>query len=208
MLRYPYKQLKYLLVGVYMDCWGRTYELKQLEKIQEKSQSSLVVIMGRRRIGKSYLAKYFGKSYTHALFFEGLAPQPKQTNQTQLDIFAKELTLQTGTPGFKFTDWSDAFTALAKLIKNKKIFILLDEISWMGHHDPDFSGKLKIAWDNHFSNNKNLILIVCGSVSAWIDKNILNSSDFVGRVSLQINLGELPLASVKNFIGKKRTPTK
>lgn len=62
--------------------------------------------------------------------------------------------------------------------------IVLDEISWMGSKDPDFLGKLKDAWDYEFKTNPNLILILCGSVSSWIDKNI--HIRFYIRFSLRI----------------------
>lgn len=42
-------------------------------------------------------------------------------------------------------------------------------------------------------------MVLCGSVSSWIDYNILNSADFMGRVSLSIDLRELPLADCNQF---------
>ena len=48
--------------------------------------------------------------------------------------------------------------------------IIFDEISWMAEHDLDFAGKLKIAWDTLFAVHNQLIVILCGSVSAWIQK--------------------------------------
>ena len=59
--------------------------------------------------------------------------------------------------------------------------------------DADFVGELKIAWDLKFKKNDKLVLVLCGSISSWIDENILNSSDFLGRVSLRLSLGELEL---------------
>ncbi|MGV2432992.1 MAG UNVERIFIED_CONTAM: ATPase [Rickettsiaceae bacterium] len=47
--------------------------------------------------------------------------------------------------------------------------------------------------DLEFKNNSQLILILCGSVSSWIDDNILSSTGFMGRLSLVINLKELKL---------------
>ena len=60
-------------------------------------------------------------------------------------------------------------------------------------------GQLKIAWDTKFKKNKKLILVFCGSVSSWIDENILNSADFMGRVSLTISLDELELSHCNEF---------
>ncbi len=181
--------------------WGRNSELSDLNKLLTKETSSLVVIKGRRRIGKSTLIEFFG-SQKGQLFFEfsGLAPRPKQTNQDQLNQFTFQFNEQFKTKNPNFSDWNEAFSELASHTnKKKKTVVLLDEISWMGNHDPDFSGKLKVVWDTKFKKNNNLILVLCGSVSTWIQKNILNSTNFVGRVSRDITLNELPLNVVSKF---------
>ncbi len=61
---------------------GRKKELQELNFLLNKKSASLVVIRGRRRIGKSQLAKEFGK--THRFFsFSGIAPAAESTQQTQ-----------------------------------------------------------------------------------------------------------------------------
>lgn len=69
----------------------------------------------------------------------------------------------------------------------------------MGSKDPDFLGKLKNAWDLYFKKNPKLILIICGSASAWIDKNILSNTAFMGRISSTMTLDELPLSDCQFF---------
>lgn len=92
---------------------------------------------------------------------------------------------------------------LANVTRKGKVLILFDEISWMGSKDPLFLGKLKNAWDLEFKKNPNLILILCGSVSWWIEKNILNNTGFLGRISLQMTLKELPLNDCAQFWPKE-----
>lgn len=184
--------------------WGREQELKELETLTEKKSASLAVVTGRRRIGKSTLIQTFAKKNFKVVYeFSGLAPHEKQTNQDQLNHFASQLSQQSKTPGFHFNDWNDAFEALnAQFLKEKKpVLIFLDEISWMGAHDSDFPGKLKVAWDTKFKNHPKLILVLCGSVTSWIQDNILKRADFVGRISLEINLKELPLQALHHFWG-------
>jgi len=74
----------------------------------------------------------------------------------------------------------------------------------MGSEDPDFLGQLKTAWDLHLSDNPDLILILCGSVSSWIEENILQSTGFVGRISLNMVLDELPIKECGEFWGARR----
>lgn len=54
-----------------------------------------------------------------------------------------------------------------------------------------FLGKLKTAWDLEFKRNAQLVLVLCGSVSIWIEKNILRHTGFLGRISLTL--------TIKNF---------
>lgn len=186
--------------------WGRRRELNQLMKLKSKNSASLLVMMGRRRIGKSFLLKKFSDSFPKVFLFDGLAPHDKQNNRSQLDHFSNQLSEQTGIPGFRFNNWFEAFKALAKQAEQGSVFILLDEISWMGKYDPDFPSILKSVWDSDFSNNPQLVIALCGSVSSWINKNILMSADFVGRVSMQMNLREIPLRSLHHFVGTKKVP--
>ena len=69
----------------------------------------------------------------------------------------------------------------------------------MGEKDPNFLGKLKTAWDMYFSKNSQLILALCGSISSWIEENILSSTGFVGRIAIDLVVEELPLSVCNAF---------
>src|SRR3990167_1246428 len=181
-----------------VDFIGRTQEIQRLTQLQDKSTASFVVVYGRRRIGKSSLIEHFGKEHG-MLSFEGLSPRKAITSQDQLNEFSRQLSRQCQIPYRRFSDWSDAFHELSKYTQKGRIVVLLDEISWMALEDPDFPGKLKIAWDKYFKKNPKLIFFVCGSVSTWIKKNIVNNTGFHGRISLKLNLRELPLGVCKKF---------
>jgi uncharacterized protein len=178
---------------------GRQQQLKALTALYDKESPSLVVISGRRRIGKSRLIEEFGqngRTNKNARFYEfiGLPPSPTAPSSAQLqrEAFAKQLQKYFGIP-IKADDWWDLLWFLAEQAKEGRVIILLDEISWLGGADPEFLGKLKTVWDSHFSKNPNLILILCGSVSSWIEENILSNTGFLGRISLQMILQELSL---------------
>ena len=147
---------------------------------------------GRRRIGKSRLAFEFAKQYPFYTF-TGLAPITGLSANKQRDEFARQLSEQCNLPKFETNDWGDLFSVLASQVSDQRVIILFDEISWMGNKDPTFLAKLKVAWDTKFKNNPQLILILCGSVSSWVEKNIISSTGFFGRISLKIALDELSL---------------
>ena len=181
---------------------GRKEELKSLNLLLSKKSASLAVVRGRRRIGKSRLIEEFarGQRFIH---FAGIPPVEGITAQSEREVFAKQLGEQLGVPGLHALDWADLFTLLAKFCSKERIIILFDEISWMASKDPTFLGKLKNAWDMEFKKNPKLILILCGSVSTWIQENIISSTAFFGRISLTINVEELPLSDCNILLEKQ-----
>lgn len=177
---------------------GRQKELQILSKLLKKNVASLVVIQGRRRIGKSRLVEEFGKNHTFYQF-SGLPPTRETTDVSERNEFSRQLAVQTGLPELYADDWSKLFILLADKTKTGRVIILFDEISWMGSKDHDFLGKLKNAWDLYFKKNPELMLVLCGSSSSWIEKNILSNAGFVGRISYRLTLDELPLQDCNKF---------
>ena len=163
----------------------------------------MVVIRGRRRVGKSRLIKEF-VTKKKCWMFSGPPPVPGITKERQLDLFSSQLSENLGMPKIHVSDWTQHFTFLANQAKGQKIVIVFDEISWMGSEDPDFLGQLKTVWDQYFSDNPELILILCGSVSSWIEENILRSTGFVGRISIDMVLEELSIHESGEFWGNQR----
>lgn len=70
----------------------------------------------------------------------------------------------------------------------------------MGSKDPTFAPKLKVWWDLVLQNHPSVLLILCGSISTWIDKNIINSTAFFGRVSLYLELAELSIPQCRELL--------
>lgn len=178
---------------------GRQKELDYIQSALRKKTASLIVIKGRRRIGKSRLVDEFAKGHVYYRF-SGLAPDEKITAQTQRDYFASLLSQQTGLPEIKTDDWTKLFALLNERTKSGSSILLFDEITWMASDDPTFLAKLHAAWETYFKHNPELILILCGSVSAWIEKNILGSTGYFGRVSINLSLHELPVSACNDLM--------
>lgn len=79
--------------------------------------------------------------------------------------------------------------------------MLLDEVSWLGYFDDMFADTIKIAWDNYWKKHDRLVFVLCGSVSAWVKKHIIDNSTFMGRRPLEMEVRELPLAQCVKFWG-------
>ena len=171
---------------------GRKKELETLKLFDDTPGARLIVVRGRRRIGKSRLVAEYAKGKTF-IKFSGLAPEPGMTAVTQREHFAEQFKKQFQGPNLSTTNWSHLFDALEEKLNNGKIILLFDEISWMADGDASFLPKLKDFWDEQVNKNPNLFFVLCSSVSSWIDDNILGGKAFYGRVYGEITLEELSL---------------
>ncbi len=150
--------------------------------------SLFIVLKGPRRIGKRRLLEEFGHCFKKTFTFSGLPPVEKTTKNSQKEEFSGQLRRQiTSTSLIQSNDWSDLFWQLESHIGQDSTLVILDEISWMG------------SCDLYFRKNDKLVFAICGSSSAWIDKNILSSTGFLGRESLTLTLEELPLCDCSEF---------
>ena len=150
--------------------------------------------------------KFFGRDQELAelasLKIEGLRPKPGYDNKTELAAFAAQLAYQTDADDDPPSNWLKAFMRLDREIPDdRRVVVLLDEVSWLAFDDPTFADMLKIAWDNRWSKHDRLIVVVCGSVSGWIKEHFIDNGAYFGRRSLDVILKELPLAQCVKFWG-------
>jgi len=179
---------------------GRELEVAEFKRLSAKKTASLIVCQGRRRIGKSTFFRHCAQDADFFLAFEGLPPRDKIDKKAQLEAFAVALALQTKAPKVSLDSWPQAFELLNSLLPaTGTIVILFDEISWMAIGDPDFPGHVKAAWDSRFSQHSKLILVLCGSVSSWIQENVLNNTGFAGRPTWHLKLPPLALPACNQF---------
>ena len=186
---------------------GREQELRDLDAFWGRDHGVLITCRGRRRIGKSTLiAEFASRSSRTFISITGLAPRKGMTDARQRRHFCEKVAEIEGREYREADTWSKAFRQLNALLADRgRTVVLLDEISWLGGYDPDFAGYFKEAWDDYLRKHADLIFVLCGSVSAWIAENVLNSTGFVGRDSFDIELGELSLANSVALFGPAGT---
>ena len=98
-------------------------------------------------------------------------------------------------------DWTNAFNYLSHHLTTSRLLYYLMKFRRMGRQkSPIFIPKLKVWWDLDLQNRSNITLIFCGSISTWIEKNILNSTAFFGRISLTIDLQPFSLSESAEFL--------
>jgi len=187
---------------------GRKNELKLLNDAYRSGKDELVVLYGRRRIGKSSLVKRFAEKKKAYYEFEALEGE---TTPGQINHFLQQLKKQIDDPildSVRFANWEQVFTYLTeKVIKRKtkvKKILFLDELPWMAAGRIRLVSLLKYYWDNHWKS-KHVMLILCGSVASFMVKKVLHSNALYGRTTIEILLKGFSPEEAACLLGKKRS---
>jgi AAA+ ATPase superfamily predicted ATPase len=185
---------------------GRKNELKLIEDAYRTGKDELVVLYGRRRIGKSSLVKYFAEKKSSFYEFEALEGE---TTHRQIEHFSQQLHKQVDDPildSVRFEKWEQVFTYLTeKIFKRKtrtKKILFLDELPWMAAGRSRLVSLLKYYWDNHWKD-RHVMLILCGSVASFMVKKVLQSNALYGRTTLEILLKGLTPGEAADILSKR-----
>ncbi len=179
---------------------GREKERKMLEEAYQAEESRFIAIYGRRRVGKTYLVRESLGSrflFQHTGYYGGKMAD-------ELFEFCASLR-EYGLRDFaRPRNWLEAFELLKDLIRNsmeKRKVIFLDELSWMDTHGSDFIMALEGFWNGWASARKDILLIVCGSVTSWMLSRIVhNKGGLYNRLSCQIRLRPFTLRECEEYI--------
>lgn len=176
---------------------NRERELAALESQYAATGASLMVIYGRRRVGKTTLIKEFIKD-KRALYF--LARE--ESEDISLKRFAQELNSYIGQealPSNSFDKWRELFDAFLCYEQNEKKILILDEFPYMVGSNAAFPSILQWMWDEVFQN-ENIMLILSGSLIHMMIKHALNyESPLYGRRTGQIKLKQIDFMFYDKF---------
>ena len=189
---------------------GRMKELRLLEEAYNSHICELVVVYGRRRIGKSSLVREFTQNKTQVYSFEAIEGE---NTVGQIRYFTQSLKKQLNDPildSLVFKNWDSVFTYITDKVfvkqkSKKKKVLFLDELQWMAAGRKQLVSLIKYYWDNFWKHN-NVMLILCGSVASFMIKKVLHSTALYGRTTLEILLKGLPANEAVLLFKNKRNP--
>lgn len=185
---------------------GRLTERKELERLYNSPKSEFVAIYGRRRIGKTYLVKEHFKGRL-TFWHTGMSLYDRdKTNimQDQLTAFYTNLVRYGLEECPVPKSWFEAFTMLSRLIENvntdSKKVIFIDEMPWMDTARSRFIPALENFWNDWAAKRDDILLIVCGSATSWIEDNLIRAKGgLYGRLTDTIHLEPFTLSECKSF---------
>ena len=179
---------------------GRKYEKEILINALESSRSELIVVYGRRRIGKTFLVREVYKNYIQ-FEFSGIH---KVQLKEQLRNF--HLNLSAKMPDIKRpSDWFEAFHLLGqylnKLKSKKKKVLFIDEFPWLDTRKSNFLSAFDNFWNNYASARNDLVVVICGSAASYMMNNVIRSKGGLhNRITEKIQLLPFNLSETEQLL--------
>ena len=154
---------------------GRENELNILDQYYRKKEAQLIVVYGRRRVGKSFLLENWAAKKDH-LFIEGLE---NQSTLKQIQILKKQIMSKIDKPALasaEFKSWSSVLDLLSLYIEDNKSsskkVVILDEFQWLCVGRSELVSLIKLYWDQHW-RKLNTDLILCGSIAHFMIQKVI-----------------------------------
>lgn len=185
---------------------GRRRERETLTTAAESSESELVAIYGRRRVGKTFLVR---ETFAAGIDFELVGVYGASLAE-QLANFARARAARAA-PGMELAppaDWSEAFAQLAgdlgRLPKRKaKRVLFFDELPWLDSRRSGFLRAFEHFW-NSWASRQRILLVACGSAAAWMIRKLLRARGGLhNRVTRRIRLEPFTLAETREFFASR-----
>ena len=181
----------------------RESEMDTLEAEYARGGSSLVILYGRRRAGKTTLISEFIKN-KNALFF--LASEESEAqNRNAFKEKAAEFIDSELLRDASVSSWDVIFREIMAYPFSKKPVLVIDEFQYIGKSNPAFPSVFQRIWEEQLKD-KSVMVILCGSLISMMESQTLAySSPLYGRRTAQIRLGQIPFAYYGEFFpGRSR----
>ena len=184
---------------------GREREIQQLQACLNSKESQLVLVYGRRRVGKSFLINQF---FDERFDFK-LVGDNKLTKDEQLFNFHYELKNQSQKDVPVPKDWREAFFQLREYLDsfkdNQKHIVFFDEMPWLDNQKSGFLTAFEYFWNSFGASKNNLMFIVCGSATSWlVDSFDKNKGGLFNRQNCRIYLEPFTLHETERFLIKSK----
>ena len=175
----------------------RELEMDTLQSEYERDGSALVILYGRRRVGKTTLISEFIKD-KKALFFLA-SEEAESQNRNAFKEKAAEFIDSDLLRSADIKSWDVLFKAIMDTPFESKPVIVLDEFQYLGKSNTAFPSIFQRIWEE-ILKDKSVMVILCGSLISMMESQTLAyGSPLYGRRTAQIRLKQIPFGYYHEF---------
>jgi AAA+ ATPase superfamily predicted ATPase len=176
----------------------RETECALLENEWRKDGGRLIILYGRRRIGKTRLVAEFTRGKEGILHFaEDTAPQIqiRRLQEAIAGFFADPLL-----GSLEIATWDQLFTYLARIPLPERRFLVIDEFTYLIKNDPTVLSALQKAWDTALAGSNWCILLSGSMLGLMTDRALSYTSPLYGRRTRDMLLEALRFSDARKFL--------
>jgi AAA+ ATPase superfamily predicted ATPase len=156
---------------------------------------ALVVLMGRRRVGKSFLLAH---TFTgeRTVSFQG----DEQGERQHLDLLADEAgRVLLGTTALSFATWDDALNFFGEQARRQPLVLILDEFQWLKAAQPALDSIIQRHWDGWDRSGVGITLVLSGSALTMMEQLLDRGAPLFGRAGARPRLAPLDYRDAAAF---------
>lgn len=178
------------------DFVGRAAELGALTSAFEAKTGQLVLMYGRRRIGKTYLLEEFTRG-RRAIFYQA----SRQAEALELAAFTEAAAAVLGPlpAGYAFPGWETALDYLAEHAGDRRLAVILDEFPYLCGSTDGLPSLVQRWWDKR-GRTSSVMLVLCGSAQTFMSGLDSGSAPLHQRFTKKIRLGPLSYREAAEFV--------
>jgi uncharacterized protein len=171
---------------------------RMLANQQHPGPGQLVLLYGRRRVGKSTLLRHWAEQSGTPCTYWVAEKEPAGVQRRKL--FARLIDADPSAPGAPaFGSWADLWQATAAQFQLQRRLLILDELPYAAEADPAMLSALQHAWDQHFEHSPAMI-VLCGSHVRTMETLLTEQSPLFGRMTGQWRVQPLPFGALRTFL--------
>ncbi len=179
-----------------MQFINRKQELTLLQELFDSPATEMLIVYGRRRVGKTELLRHFSAQRPHIFFTATQTTDKNLLSQWSQLVWQHKNGVEM--PKFTFPDWESSLRYLASGA-DEPLVVILDEFPYLVDANPALPSILQKVWDETLRERR-LLLVLCGSSIGMMEKYTLNhSSPLYGRRSAQLLLPPLNFSAAGQF---------
>ncbi len=166
----------------------RVSELKRLEDQYAIPGNQLVILYGRKGMGKTTLISQFLKDKPTAYYYEG------QECDHKLQLYHMNRQVKNDSNKETVREYQELFQELLRE-QSEKVIIVLDEFHYIIKNSPDFSKTLELLADQKHP----VMLLLCSSSIRWVENEMISSfGNSASYISSYIKLKEFTFIDFVN----------
>ncbi|WP_129631059.1 ATP-binding protein [Candidatus Oscillochloris fontis] len=176
----------------------RLQELDFLNRVLTRRRpgpAQLVLLYGRRRVGKTDLLRHWANQSGLATTFWTAEKEPAALQRRKCYAALMKMPLNRAPI---FESWAEVWEAAADVLGDQRHILILDEIPYAIESDPGALSALQHAWDHRFQYMQTVIAL-CGSQIRVMEGIQGGQSPLFGRLTGRWYLQPLPFSALNEF---------